>query len=240
MCGRIYIKTSLDQMLMAFAFAERTEEVDRLANGFPTYNGAPSREYPIIVMDVVRDGGLIGPIFKSAIWGLIPRWAKERNTGRPPPINARGETIATNGMFKDAYRSRRALLPVAGGYFEWKDIYGTGKNKQPYAISMADDSAFCMAAIWETWRDRQTNLEVRTFAVVTCEPNEMMATIHDRMPLILHPDDYQRWLGPEPDPHDLIKPYPSDKMKMWKVGRDVGNVRNNRPDLIDPWDDELF
>lgn len=107
------------------------------SNQFPRYNGAPSLYYPIIIRDMVREPNIMGPVFVSARWGLQPSWMKPG--GRPPPINARREGIATNGLFKSAYRLRRCLVPI-NGYFEWKDIYGTGKNKQPYAIAMADDS----------------------------------------------------------------------------------------------------
>ena len=106
-------------------------------------------------------------------------------------INARSETVAANGMFKFAYRQRRALMPI-DGFFEWKDIFGTGRNKRPYAIAMEDGSPFAPAAIWETWRDPATGEDIMTFCVLTCEPNEMMATIHNRMPVIVHPTDYDR------------------------------------------------
>jgi putative SOS response-associated peptidase YedK len=152
--------------------------------------------------------------------------------GRPPPINARREGIATNGLFKSAYRSRRCLVPI-NGYFEWKDIYGTGKNKQPYAIAMADDSPFALAGIWDTWRDPATGADIRNFAVVTCPPNEMMADIHDRMPVVLHRDDYERWLSLELDPDDLMKPYPAEQMKMWPIDRKVGSPKNDTADVIE-------
>ena len=102
--------------------------------------------------------------------------------GRPPPINARCEGIATNGLFRSAYRSRRCLVPI-NGFFEWKDIFGTGKNKQPYAIAMADGSPFALAGIWEIWKD-PAGIEIRNFAIVTCEPNAMMAQIHAEMNLV--------------------------------------------------------
>lgn len=136
-------------------------------------------------------------------------------------------------MFKDAYRSRRALMPI-DGFFEWKDIFGTGKNKEPYAISMKDDSPFALAAIWEDWRDRQTGEIVKTFAVVTREPNVIMSRIHDCMPVILRPDDYARWLSDEGDPRDLMKPFPSDLMKLWPIGKKVGRYENNTADILDP------
>jgi putative SOS response-associated peptidase YedK len=233
MCGRVNIKTNLDDMLRDFAFAQRTEEVDRAANSFPRYNGAPGLSYPLIIRDVVRDARepIFGPVFKMARWGFIPHFAKARNEGFRH-INARGETVATNGIFRNAYRSRRALMPITG-YFEWHDIHGTGKDKQPYAIAMANDAPFCLAAIWSTWRDRETGEEVHNFCIVTCVPNEMMSKIHDRMPVILDRGDYERWLGEDPDPADLLKPFPSDQMKMWRIDRKVGNVRNDTSDILD-------
>lgn len=230
MCGRVHIKTSLAGIMDAFAFAARSEGIDGLANAFPRWNGAPGQDYPIII----QEPDVAGPVFMRANWGFVPRWAKERSaTGRPPPINAKSETVATNGMFRHAYTARRALMPI-DGFFEWKDILGTGKNKQPYAIAMADGSPFCLAAIWETWHDSATGEDTRTFCVLTCEPNPLMATIHDRMPVILDPADYGRWLSPdERDPRDLLKPFPAERMKMWPIGRKVGNFRNNTPDILD-------
>jgi len=116
--------------------------------------------------------------------------------------------------------SKRCLIPI-DGYFEWRDIHGTGKDKQPYAIAMKDGSPFALAGIFDIWRNPATGELVQTFCVVTCPPNELMATIHDRMPVILAPADYARWIGPELDP-DLTKPFPSDLMTMWKIGRKVG------------------
>ena len=134
-------------------------------------------------------------------------------------------------MFKYAYRYGRALMPI-DGYFEWKAIRGE-KTKQPYAIAMKTGEPFALAAIWDSWRDAKGE-EHRTFAVLTCPPNEMIATIHDRMPLILHPEDYTRWLSDlEPDPHDLLKPFPADLMTMWPISTKVNYPRNDTPDILD-------
>ncbi len=236
MCGRIYIKASLRELLSNFSFA-RPGDIEPLSNSFPNYNGAPTQSYPIIIRDVVQEPDVMGPIFVSARWGFVPEWAKDEGTGRPAPINAKAEGIQANGLFRQAYKSKRCLVPI-NGFFEWKDIHGTGKNKQPYAIAMKDGSPFVLAGIWSIRRDRDTGLDRRTFAIITCAPNELMGTIHDRMPVILHPDDYERWLSPEPDPADLMKPFPAELMTMWKIGRDVGSVKNNRPDLILPVEDE--
>ncbi|MGY5811986.1 SOS response-associated peptidase [Rhizobium sp. LEGMi198b] len=232
MCGRVYIRSSLRELLDNFAFAG-AGDVEGLANRFPRYNGAPQQDYPIIIREIVQEPDVMGPVFASARWGFIPTWAKDAGTGRPPPINARAEGISTSGMFKHAYKSKRCLIPI-NGFFEWKDIYGTGKNKQPYAIAMKSGEPFALAGIWSSRGDPDTGLDLRTFAIVTCEPNEMMATIHDRMPVILAPEFYERWLSAESDPYELLKPFPAELMTMWPIGRDVGSPKNDRPDIIDP------
>ena len=234
MCGRVNVKTSLDEMLRSFAFASRSEEVEAMANGFPRWNGAPKQDYFLII----QQPDIRSPEFLRANWGLIPRRTTDPRK-LPLLINARSETVATNGYFKFPYATQRALMPITG-YFEWQDIHGTGKDKQPYAIAMADGSPFCLAAIWDTWRDPQNSAaNVRTFAILTCEPNSLMGTIHDRMPVILHREDYQRWLDPEErDPRDLLKPFPAESMKMWPIGRKVGNYRNDTPDILDPVEPE--
>lgn len=237
MCGRVFVKTSLAGLMSAFPFVP-PGDVEPIGNTYPRWNGAPGQDYPIIISDVVREPDIRGMVFARALWGFVPRWSKSLGGGdRRPPINARCEGIATSGMFKDAYRRRRALMPI-DGYFEWQDIHGTGKNKQPYAIALKSGEPFAIAAIWETWRDPETGLETRTFAAVTCEPNELVATIHDRMPVILHPDDYERWLGAEEDPRELMKPFPANQMTMWKIGRQVGAYKNNTPDILDPLPEE--
>lgn len=233
MCGRVHVKRSLAEMVGKFSFADPAG-VEGLTNQFPRWNGAPRQMYPIIVVDELVRGT---SAFKAARWGFIPRWMKDAGGGRQP-INAKAEGIKTNGMFRAAYRSGRALMPI-DGFFEWKDILGTGKNKQPYAIAMKSGQPFALAAIWDQWRDPETGEVIATFAVVTCEPNRMMAEIHNRMPVILKPEDYNRWLFDE-DPDYLMKPFPEELMTMWKIGRDVGNPKNDTPDILDPLRDDLF
>ncbi len=155
----------------------------------------------------------------------------------PQPINAKSEEIATKPMFRSAYRSRRCLVPI-DGFFEWQDIHSTGKNKKPYAIALKSGKPFASAGLWETWRDPENDINIRTFTIAKTDANEMMSKIHDRMPVLLDPSDYDRWLSDEPDPRDLLKQYPSELMKMWPIGRDVGNVKNDRPDIIEEIDDD--
>lgn len=231
MCGRVFVKSTLAEMVRSFSFADPAG-VGALDNSFPRYNGAPSLTYPVIVQDEAQSGSAM---FVSAKWGLVPSWQKQAGSGRPPPVNARCETIASNGLFKRAYAQRRCLIPI-DGYFEWQDIYCNGKDKQPYAIAMKDGAPFALAGIFDIWRDPASGELSRSFCVVTCPPNELMAEIHDRMPVILAPADYARWIGPEADPAELMKPFSSDLMTMWKIGRKVGSPRNDTPDILDPLD----
>lgn len=234
MCGRVYVKRSIAEMVARFSFADPAG-AQGLANQFPRYNGAPQQSYPIIVVDEIERGSTA---FTSARWGFRPRWMKKTGDG-PMPINAKCETVATGKMFASAYRTSRALLPI-DGFFEWHDIYGRGKDKQPYAIAMADGSPFALAAIWQDWRDSETGEVIKTFAIITCPPNAMMAKIHNRMPVILAPENYNRWMFDE-DPADLMRPFDENRMTMWKIDRKVGKVSNDTPDIIDPiTGDDLF
>ena len=143
--------------------------------------------------------------------------------GGRKPINAKCETVRTLPSFREAYRKRRCILPV-DGFFEWKAIKGQ-KAKQPYAIAMKDGSPFGIGGLWENWRDLTSGEWVRTFAIITTDANELVAEIHDRMPLILAPTDYARWLSEEPDPGDLMRPFPAEPMRMWPISTRVNNRR---------------
>jgi putative SOS response-associated peptidase YedK len=230
MCGRVFVKSSFAELMAAFAEVRRDDNLANLEPG-PRHNGAPSLIYPIMVSDAHSVRGA----FTEARWGLIPSWVKEAKP-KVQPGNARCETLKTNGMFRGAYRSRRCLVPV-DGYFEWKAIKG---KKQPYALAMANDKPFCLAGIWETRADpdARPGTELKTFAIVTCTPNDLIATIHDRMPVILHEKDYTRWLSEDPDPADLMVPFPSELMKIWPVSTRVNNVRNQEADLLEPIEPE--
>lgn len=227
MCGRVYVKTSAAGLLENFAFARR-QEGDGLDDLRPRFNGAPSLDYPIIVPEPDHPGGM----FMRAQWGLIPGWVKEAKP-KLKPINATAERVASAPMFRAAYRSRRALMPI-DGYFEWKAIVGA-KAKQPYAIAMKDGKPFALAAIWEQWRNPESGDIVKTFAVITCPANDMMTEIHNRMPVIIPPENYKRWLSTvEPDPRDLLVPFPSELMTMWPISTRVNTPRNDDPDILTP------
>src|SRR5262249_7274024 len=148
-------------------------------------------------------------------WGLIANWIKEASP-RTKPINATAERVASAPMFRAAYAKRRCLVPV-DSFFEWSKRAGKAP-KQPYVVALRSGEPFALAGIWESWRRPGTDDIVRTFCVITTTANTLLDGIHDRMPVILAPDAYERWLSTiEPDPRDLLVPYPEESMALWPV-----------------------
>ena len=190
MCGRV-IQSSGPLRYGIVAGMEMRDS--RVHNYPPRWNGAPSQD-----LLVIRRNQQTGQVSLDPLrWGLIPYWCEDPKGGRKP-INAKCETVRTLPTFRKAYRRRRCIVPV-DGFFEWKAIKGQ-KAKQPYAIAMKDGSPFGLGGLWENWKDPTSGQWVRTFAIITTDANEMVAEIHDRMPLILAPGDYVHWLSNEPDP----------------------------------------
>lgn len=197
----------------------------------PFYNVAPQTIQPVVRLD--RDTGRRQAAMMR--WGLIPYWSKDARIGYST-INARAEAAATNPTFREAMKHRRCLVP-ADLFYEWQQV--DAKTKQPFAIGMKDGSIFAFAGLWESWKDQATGEPIETYTIITTDPNELIKpeagpALHDRMPVILDPKDYERWLDPgDPQriPLDLLRPYDAGKMTAWKVSARVGNVRNNDPDL---------
>jgi putative SOS response-associated peptidase YedK len=157
---------------------------------------------------------------KCPCYGLSPLSTADIGAGLS---DVRGSPLPS---FRDAYRGR-CIVPV-DGFFEWKAIKGQ-RAKQPYAIAMKDGSPFGLAGIWENWKDPASGEWIRTFAIITTESNELVADIHDRMPVILTPADYACWLGEEPDPRDLMRPFPAEPMRMWPISTRVNKPDNDAP-----------
>ena len=224
MCGRII--QSSDPLRLAIVEGLNTPD-SRISRLKPRYNGAPSQELLVIrenhdtaerSLDLLR-------------WGLIPHGCEDPAGGRRP-INAKAETVARLPTFRDAYARRRCIVPV-DGFFEWKAIKGQ-KAKRPYAIAMKDGAPFALAGIWENWKEPASGEWIRTFAIITTDANELVAEIHDRMPLILAPADYARWLGEEDDPRDLLRPFPAAPMRMWPISSRVNKPENDDQSIIEP------
>jgi len=223
MCGRI-IQSSRPLRL---AIVEGLDISDsRIGNIRPRYNAAPSQE-----LLVIRQNHTTGERSLDLIkWGLIPHWCTDPKGGRKP-INAKAESVARLPMFRDGYAQRRCIVPD-DGFFEWRAIKGACA-KQPYAIAMKDWSPFGLAGLWENWRNPATGQWERTFAIITVLANKLVGQIHSRMPAILKPSSYERWLGTDPDPHDLLITYPTEPMTVWPISRRVNAPENDDPSLLD-------
>jgi putative SOS response-associated peptidase YedK len=223
MCGRVIQASGPLNLAIVDGLDVRDS---RLTNVPRRYNAAPSQEL-LVIRQNQQTGARSLDFLK---WGLIPYWCKDPKGGRKP-INARAETAATLPTFRDAYARRRCVVPV-DGFFEWKAIRGQ-KARQPFAIAMRDGSLFGIAGLWENWNDPASGEWIRTFTIITVPANELVGTIHDRMPAILHREDYDRWLGPERDPRDALRPFPSELLWMWPISTRVNSPMNDDEHLRD-------
>jgi putative SOS response-associated peptidase YedK len=229
MCGR-YGRRADKQRIAEWMQTHNTGVFDESYLA-PSYNVAPQSLQPVVRLSS-ETGERELTIMR---WGLIPFFAKDAKIAYST-INARAETVVTSPVFREPMKRRRCLVP-ADLFWEWKKI--DAKTKQPYAIALQDDSLFAFAGLWDTWKDKATSQAIDTYTVITTDPNELISrmSIHDRMPVIVHRRDYEKWLAPaEPSqlPIDLLRPFPAEEMKAWKVGPAVGNVRNNSPELLVP------
>jgi putative SOS response-associated peptidase YedK len=190
----------------------------------PRFNAAPTDTMPVARLD---SAGAREIAFMR--WGLIPSWAKEARIGASM-INARAESLTDKPAFRNAFRQRRCLVP-ADGFYEWIGL--PDGRKQPFRIILRDSAPFSFAGIWESWR--QGGQVIESFAIVTCPANELMAKIHDRMPVILDRADYAAWLESKDTtiPNLLLQPYPAEKMKAYPVSMRVNSVRNDDRSLIE-------
>lgn len=224
MCGRFVSSSSATELADFFGADEVGAELKE------SYNVAPSSD----VYVVYEDGGTrrVDPFH----WGLIPHWAKDIKIGNRM-TNARAETLAEKNSFKSSFAKRRCIVP-ADGFYEWRKVPGQ-KAKQPYLIRRADGDPLALAGLWEEWRgpDRDGAERLRSTTIITTTPNELLATIHDRMPVILPPSAWDRWLDPDvrdiDELADLLVPAPSEILTMHPVSTEVNNVRNDGAQLID-------
>lgn len=216
MCGRYTLITDISRIAESFGVAPTLEAQ-------PRYNIAPTQD----IVTIRNDGGAQMSLMR---WGLIPAWAKDETIGSRM-INARAETLAEKPSFRNLLRSRRCLV-VADGFYEWQ---GEGKHKTPMYITLQDDQPFAFAGLWDLWKSPE-GYQVQSCTIVTTEPNELMASIHNRMPAILRPKSYEDWLNPQlRDDHvltHLLKPYPTELMKARPVSKLVNNPRNDVAEIL--------
>jgi putative SOS response-associated peptidase YedK len=196
----------------------------------PRYNIAPTQSVAAVRLAGQGGGRELG-LFR---WGLIPAWAKDARIGSSL-INARAETLATKPAFRSALNRKRCLIP-ADGFYEWQAVPGE-KVKQPFFIGVRDVPVFAFAGLWEQWTAPEGNV-LQTCTIVTTEANELMRRVHTRMPVILDPADYDRWLDcPRHDAQSaigLLKPFPSERMQLVPVSTLVNSPRNELAACVEP------
>jgi putative SOS response-associated peptidase YedK len=220
MCGR-YVRKSAQELLAEW-FELDLSVMPRFA---PSYNVAPQSFQPVVRLS--RDGGQREAALLR--WGLVPHWAKDARIGLKT-INARAEEAAAKPAFREAFKKRRCLVP-ADAFYEWQ--LQSGKLRKPFAFALQSGEPYAFAGLWESWQPHE-GAPFESFTIMTTAPNSLMEPIHSRMPVIVAPKDYEHWLDDSaPAPLDLLRPYPAEQMRAWSVGEQVGNVRNNAPNLLD-------
>jgi putative SOS response-associated peptidase YedK len=230
MCGRFTLRSNLNLILQQFA-------LDEVPDLTPRYNIAPTQAVPVIrATESGRELAMLR-------WGLIPSWSKDEKMGNRL-LNARSETAAEKPSLRTAFRRRRCLV-VTDGFYEWKKTdsgkasSGKGPPKQPYYIRMRDERPFAFAGLWETWRGPKGDelpTPIQSCTILTTEPNELMQTLHDRMPVIFPPEDYAMWLDPDFEGIDALKalqrPLANDELIAEPVSTFVNSPRNESPECI--------
>ena len=230
MCGRYVSATPPDELANYFGASAPPTGLTLSPNN----NVAPTQTvYAVRERDGVRS-------LDTLHWGLVPFWAKDPKIGNRM-INARGETVAQKNAFRVPLARRRCIIP-ADGFYEWQRLEGA-KRKQPMFISRPDGEPFAFAGLWEKWRNANNldedgePLELHSCTIITCEANEAMAPVHDRMPVVLPPGVWDLWLDPAntdaATASGLLVPAPSSLIRMHPVSTEVNNARNNGAHLIE-------
>jgi putative SOS response-associated peptidase YedK len=221
MCGR-FVLESIDEVFPRFGLSGPEGFIGNIK---PRYNIAPSHYVYIISRNAKQENTL-----EMMKWGLVPSWSKDPNIGNRM-INARVETVTMKPSFKHILKTNRCLVPCSG-FYEWKII---DKRKVPYYIGLKNGKIFCLAGIYDIWKDSDRN-DLKTFTIITTQPNNTLKPIHNRMPVILHQEFEDQWLNTKiQDPGSimrLLRPYPDDNMISYVVSNEVNNPENDNSQLI--------
>ena len=223
MCGRFAQKSPVPSLAKNFDAQLKLESLE------PRYNISPTSIVPVVRIPHQETKRTL----EGLKWGLIPSWASDPSIGFKL-ANARAETVADKPSFRSAFKKQRCLVPI-DGFFEWKQ---DTKPKQPFYFFMKDEKPFALAGLWEYWKPKTGNGEpIYSFTLITTEPNSLLAKVHDRMPVIIDPKDFEEWLDPaNQDPAKLtkfLKPYPASKMDSYPVSTFVNAVKNQGPACIE-------
>ena len=223
MCGRFGLTRLEALSLERFGITELPPLV-------PRYNIPPSSDILVVRERKAVTGA------EMIRWGLVPSWAKDPSIGNRM-ANVRSDTALEKSSFRAAMQKRRCLIP-ADVFFEWQDVPGQ-KRRKPYAVAFRDGEIFALGGLWEAWRAKESGEWLITCAILTTEPNELLEPIHDRMPVIIQPDQYRAWLDGSTTMDDvrrLVAPYSSDEMRTWEVSLRVNDPRTDDATVIAPVD----
>ena len=223
MCGRYYRRSDKQRIGDAFNISDLPSSLIFSED----YNVAPTTFQPVIRTDRETGDRELVPMR----WGLVPFFTKQLSDVKGiSTINARAETVDKSPTWKTPFHKRRCLVP-ADGFYEWRRL--DAKTKQPFAFRLKDDAPLAFAGLWDAWKD-PTGEWLQSFSIVTTEANELMSTVHTRMPVILHPRDYSRWLerDSERPPIDMLRPFESEAMAAQPCNPLVGRVKNNGPEML--------
>lgn len=225
MCGRYTLHQKAENI------AKRYGVADGSANIRENFNVAPGQLMPVITED--DNGKRELQIMK---WGFMPVWAKDPNMGYKL-INARDDGIFEKPMWRSVILKKRCIIP-ADGFYEWKKTtIGKKVQKQPFYIHPKQIELFSFAGVWETWKDVE-GIEHKTYSIITTEPNKEMASVHTRMPVILHPEDEASWLESakvtRSDIEPLLRPFEDNGLELYEVSSDVNTTKNNTQELVYP------
>jgi putative SOS response-associated peptidase YedK len=216
MCGRFAQRSPAKKIAKQF----KVEEVPPLAE---RYNVAPAQ----MILGIREEGDAREATFFK--WGLVPRWAKDPSIGNKL-INARSETVEEKPSFREAFRRRRCIIP-ADGFYEWKREAG---RKQPFFFKLKDERPFGFAGLWDRWEGEGGQV-INSCTILTTEANGVLRPVHDRMPVILHPEDYELWLegGERALLRELLRPYPEEEMTGHPVSSSINSPQNQGTELIE-------
>ena len=224
MCARVRLVTDYSELKIKFWIKGNAQA----PNLRPSWNVAPTQDLAVVVLNAGLERELA-----TMRWGLIPSWCREQKMAYST-FNARAEGIQNKPAFRDAWRAGRRCLVITNGFYEWDKRVAV---RQPYAIARTMDDHTVMAGLWEEWTS-PAGERMKTVTIITTEANGLIRRLHDRMPVILAEADWPKWLGEAPaseaDLKAMLKPYPSEQMRLWPVDRKVGNVKNDGPDLVRP------
>ncbi|MCH7689515.1 MAG: SOS response-associated peptidase [candidate division Zixibacteria bacterium] len=218
MCGRYVLAQDYEELKKRFGLELSDFSMK------PSYNIAPGQANPVI-----SNGS--GRTIKAMKWGLIPHWAKDPRIAYKM-INARSETVAEKPSYRDAFKSKRCLIP-ASGFYEWQKSASDPKKKTPIHIRLKKSELFAFAGLWSLWK--REDVEILTYTIITTDANEYLKEFHDRMPVILNQSDESKWLDhqtPSDELQSLLVPCAEERLEAYEVSKLVNSPENNTEECI--------